>query len=208
MFLRPNTRVLLIPLVAFLVGCGDVPITNIPPQNERICCFGDSLVAGVGARSEAENYPAFLAAKSGRAVVNWGTPGDTTADGLEKTDQFIDEKFGIVIVTLGGNDILRRLPWPETKANLHRIFQSIQRSGAVVVFTGVTGPLNPSRNRLYRNICAEEGVLFVPEILDGILQDSALRADSVHPNSAGYKMVADRVHDALSDAGLLRGSTD
>jgi acyl-CoA thioesterase-1 len=193
-------------LLLLLLGCGKpAPLANTPPQSRRICCFGDSLVEGVGAGGKAHSYPAVLdELLPDYEVVALGRSGDTTADGLAKTAAFAGEKFGIIVVTLGGNYILQRVHWDTTKANLHAIFQALKESGAVVAFTGVTGPLNPTRNSHYAKICEAEGVLLIPEILDGILSHPELKADEVHPNAAGYRIVAERVAEALREAALLQ----
>ncbi len=188
-------------LVLLLCGCGR-ELANVPPRNTIICCFGDSLVSGVGAK-EAESYPAHLAQITGRPVQAWGTSGDTTSDGVAKLARFAGSEFGIVIVTLGGNDILQRKPWDETRANLETIFQTLIDSGAVVVFTGITGPLNPTRNREYGKLCKAYGVLYIPEILDGIRNRDELMSDAIHPNADGYRRMAERIARELQQAGLL-----
>ncbi len=199
-----HLRVTLLLYSLFAGGCGKAPeLTNIPPQNARICCFGDSLVHGTGADSEDDSYPMQLAAITDRDVTKWGTPGDTTADALNKLSKFDGEPFGIIIVTLGGNDILKRLRWPDTEANLREIFRYLHATGAVLVFTGVTGPLNPTRDKIYADICEELGIVYIPEILDGIKNDGALMADPVHPNTAGYRRIAERIAMDLGEAGLL-----
>ena len=152
---------------------------------------------------EEDSYPKILETRTGRTVHSWGTPGDTTAQALAKCDEFRNHKFGIVVVTIGGNDIIQRVRWDETEKNLRLIFQKIQKTGALVVFTGVTGPLNPTRNKLYRKICQQEGVHYIPEILDGITNDPALKADEVHPNSQGYRIMADRIASSLKQAKLI-----
>lgn len=191
--------------LAVAVGCGDSTVTlvNYPPQNDRVCCFGDSLVAGVGATSANQTYPVYLAELIDRQVTSWGASGDTTAQALSKCNKFENNAFGIVIVTIGGNDILQRIRWEKTEKNLRLIFQKIQDTGAVVVFTGVTGPLNPTRDKIYRKICKQEGVLFISEILDGIIKNPELAADNVHPNSKGYRVMATRIAESLTERKLL-----
>jgi len=207
--MKDNIRLNSIPkflliVALFLTGCGKpVTLRNLPPQNDQICCFGDSLVFGTGAANDDESYPGHLASMLGREVTKWGTPGDTTAQALAKCDRFMESRFGVVIVTIGGNDILKRVQWPETEKNLRSILQKIQGTGAVVVFTGVTGPLNPTRNKLYRKMCRELGVHYIPEILDGIKGNPDLSADSVHPNGKGYKIMAERITASLREANLL-----
>lgn len=186
-----------------LTACRQPPLRNLPPRNPTICCFGDSLVAGIGAGGEEHAYPAQLAAILDRPVTALGTPGDTTADGLAKAGQFLDEEYGIIIVTLGGNDILKRIDWPRTEANLNALFPKLTATGAAVAFTGVTGPLNPSRTGLYRKICRTHGVLFIPAILAGIKNNPERKADEIHPNAEGYRLVAERVAAALDRAGML-----
>jgi len=188
-----------------LIGCGteEAAIRNVPPQNDRICCFGDSLVVGVGVDDEKESYPSVLADTIGREVYTLGTPGDTTANGLEKCGKFRTGQFGIVIVTLGGNDILRRVPRETTEKNLESIFADIQATGAVAVYTGVDGPLSVGSDRRYRQLCRRHGVIYVPNIMKGVLTDSALKSDEIHPNAVGYRLIAERVANVLKSAGLL-----
>ena len=192
-------------LVTFLFwGCGkETKLKNFPPPSKKICCFGDSLVYGTGAASLEDSYPRELEKITELEVLSFGTPGDTTAQALPKCKSLQNQGFGIIIVTLGGNDILQRVRWEKTEKNLHSLFQTIQTTGAVVVFTGITGPLNPTRNKLYKKICKKEGVLYIPEILDGIIDDPSLRADEVHPNSQGYRIMAERIAKSLKVAKLF-----
>jgi acyl-CoA thioesterase-1 len=194
-------------LVAILVlaGCGgEDSLKNVPPQNERVCCFGDSLVAGNGADTKDERYPNVLATLIDRDVTNWGVAGNTTTDGLRRIDRFASEPpFGVVIVTLGGNDLVRQLPLAETEKSLRAIFKRIQETGAVVVYTSVTSPVSLKRRNMYKRVCVEEHVLFIPNVLKGILTNNDLKADFLHPNGAGYKAMSERVAAALKDAGLF-----
>ena len=43
----------------------------------------------------------------------------------------------------------------------------------------------------------QTGSVFVPNILGGILTNGKLRADQVHPNAEGYKIIAERVYGKL-----------
>jgi acyl-CoA thioesterase I len=83
-------------------------ITNYPPRNGPVIAFGDSLTAGVGA-SSGQSFPEQLARKSGLTIVNAGRSGDTTRDALNRLNSDVLARDpSVVIVWLGGNDILQR----------------------------------------------------------------------------------------------------
>lgn len=174
------------------------PIVNPQPRGKQIIAFGDSLTAGTGA-SDGHDYPAVLSQLIGVPVLNRGVPGDTTEAALARLENDVlgaDPK--IVIVCLGGNDSLQRLPSEKTFANLRRIIESIQDRGTLVVLAGVhsaswTDQFDPR----FKKIAKEKGCVFVPNVLHGILDDPAKRSDQIHPNDDGYKMIAERIAVAL-----------
>ena len=173
-------------------------IANLPVEPGPLLCFGDSLVAGYGASSADHAYPAQLARLLERPVIPVGTPGQTAAEGLEKLRANPRLTAPLVVVTLGGNDILRRVPLEETAKALGEIFAELQRRGSTVAFTAVESPVpGSSRPEMYRRICRRHGVILIPDILDGILADASLLSDSIHPNDRGYRVVAERIAAVL-----------
>ncbi len=182
-------------------GCrdNDWRMSNAQSATGSVACFGDSLVAGIGTETPELAYPAQLGKLLGTQVRANGIPGNTTADGLawlrENPDAFTDK--GVVIVTLGGNDLMQRRAWTDTARDLRAIFADLQRRGAFVVYTGVAVPLFADHTTEQRSICQESGVYFIPNLLGGIIADRTLKADEVHPNSQGYAIVADRIAKAL-----------
>jgi len=183
------------------------PIRNVPPGEGPIVCFGDSLVAGVGADSAEGTYPACLQRMLGRSVVTFGFPGATAEEGWGRLRRKSAIRGSIVIVTLGGNDILRKVPVEDTCRWLRKIFAELQERGAVVVYAGVAGVFSGERTRRCRTLCRETGVLFVPNVLRGILGRNDLKSDTVHPNDKGYRIMAQGVADALTKSGLLTPSS-
>ena len=174
-------------------------IVNLPPSPGPIVCFGDSLVSGVGADSSTDSYPRQLAHLLGREVVAVGIPGQTTDDGLKYLESGrLPVHGGIVIVTLGGNDMLRQVPWAKTQESLSRVFQFLQQEGTLVVFTAVEGLIKGRRGKRYRKLCAERGVVLVPDVLGHIRYDESLKSDPIHPNSMGYKIMAARVAEIVT----------
>lgn len=176
-----------------------VPITNHPPQNEVIVAFGDSLVAGQGA-TVGNDFVSLLSDKLGRPIINLGVSGDTTRDGLARLDEVVALDPGTVILLLGGNDYLRRIEVGETEANLSSVIEELQSEGAMIVLLGVRGGvLRDGRRSMYHDLSRRYGTLYVPDVLSGIFGRTELMADSIHPNDAGYAIIADKVYRVLVD---------
>ncbi len=49
----------------------------------------------------------------------------------------------------------------------------------------------------YPRIAESLDLPYLDDVLGEVLRDRALKADSVHPNTAGYAIIAERVHAAL-----------
>ena len=169
-------------------------IKNYPPKNRTIVAFGDSLTQGVGAPIGSD-YVTQLSQMLGTPIINAGVSRNTTAQALERLQSdVLDRNPGIVIVFLGGNDLLQNIPTSQTTVNLQEIITRIQASGAVVVLVGVQGGLYSDRfQELYRTLAQTDQTVFIPNILRGIIGNFTLLGDLVHPNAAGYKLVAQRI---------------
>jgi lysophospholipase L1-like esterase len=183
-----------------LGGCSRRPdVANLDSKGTAIICFGDSLTQGEGA-SPGRDYPSLLAKALGKPVINAGVAGETTHDALRRLEADVLAMHPrLVIVELGGNDFLRQLPWAETFANLEAIVRRIQERGAMVVILGVQpGLLGDAARGEYRRVARARRAVFVPNILEGILTNPALKSDTFHPNDQGYEQIARRVAQAVT----------
>lgn len=173
-------------------------VRNLNSRDQNIVCFGDSLTQGVGA-GEGEDYPSLLARQLAYPVINAGRGGDTSQDGLERLERdVLSHNPRLVIVFFGGNDFLRQLPLSETKKNVEEIVRRIQEHGAMVTLVGLRlGLFSDEYGPAYEQIAKARGALYVPEILGGILSDSKLRSDRIHPNGSGYQLVAKRILEKI-----------
>jgi len=159
--------------------------------------FGDSLVAGVGATA-GDDFVSLLSTRIGEPIINLGVSGDTTAAALSRLDQVQAADPRIVIVLLGGNDYLRRIPKADTFANLETIIQSVQNTGAVVLLLGVRGGVvRDEYEDEFERLVKEYNVAYVEDVLSGLIGRSELMSDPIHPNDAGYRIIADRVYLVL-----------
>ena len=157
--------------------------------------LGDSITHGTGAAAEAA-YPAQLARLSAWKVVNGGVPGDTSAQALARLPALLAEHNpALVIVSLGGNDFLRRLPEAETDANLRRSVALTRDAGAQVVLVAVPRPTlaaavgaGLSDHPLYEKLAAD---LALPLHAGGwarVLGNEKLKSDQIHANAEGYRV--------------------
>jgi lysophospholipase L1-like esterase len=116
----------------------------------------------------------------------------------------------LVIVLLGGNDFLRQAPRQETRKNLEEIVRRIQAEGAMAAIAGMRlGLFSDEFGSIFEETADKFGAFYIPEVTKGILNDSSLRSDPIHPNSAGYRLIAERVADKimplLREADRLKG---
>lgn len=186
----------LIALWLLLARDADYPITNAAPTGSNIIAFGDSLTAGQGAGPN-DAYPAVLSRRLDVPIVNAGISGDTTAGAMQRLErEVLSRDPRIVLLCLGGNDVLRKTKADDTFANLRGMIERIQRTGALVILIGIEFPLRDHGKR-YRQLARETGCPYVPDLLGGILANPELMADAVHPNAAGYRKVADKIEPVL-----------
>lgn len=166
-----------------------LPAGSIP----KVIALGDSLTAGTGATS-GNDYVSVLSRWSNIPIVNAGISGDTTTDALARIGNITAQDPDIVIVFLGGNDILQLKPLSETISNLRSIVTQLKNSGAQVILVGThNDTFQSTREREFERLASELDVEYVPNALNGILGHSSLLSDAVHPNDAGYRLIADRL---------------
>ncbi|MEN8165832.1 MAG: arylesterase [Acidobacteriota bacterium] len=194
--------IVLASLLAFVVlhqaFFDTAPVTNPHPTGETIICFGDSLTFGTGAGSN-EDYPSRLASLIGAEVINAGVPGDTTADALKRLEHdVLAHNPRIVLITLGGNDLMRDVSRGEAFANLEAIVRRIHQKGALVVVGGIEVPLfDRGFDEAYEDLQDTTGCLLIPNVLNGLIGKHDLMSDRIHPNSEGYKIMARRFHKEI-----------
>ena len=173
----------------------------VAPTAPRIVALGDSLTAGLGIPHD-QAYPSVLEQKlkeEGRAidVINAGVSGDTSADGLRRTNWALEGNVRLLIVALGANDGLRGLPVGQMKANLQGIIHRARQRGIPVLLVGMEAPPNYGEQyaaefrKVFQDLARENKVPFVPFLLQGVAGVGELnQADGIHPTSAGAERIA------------------
>lgn len=173
---------------------------------QRLVALGDSLTQGYGL-PEGDGFVPQLAQwlqDQGRDVVinNAGVSGDTTAGGLSRLDWTLAEPADAMIVTLGGNDVLRGLDPAVSRANLDAILAKATARQLPVLLVAMDAPGNygPDYQRdfdaIYPELAAKHGVMLAPSFLSPLREggDAAalqryLQADGIHPNREGVARI-------------------
>lgn len=187
-------------------ACSPQPETLGPLAPDAvILAFGDSLTAGTGAAPGA-SYPSRLEALSGRRVINAGIPGELSRGGVARLPSLLEEhRPDLLILTHGGNDLLRRMHTEETRANLETMIGLARGRGIDVLLVAVPAPtlLRLRSDPLYAEIGRELRVPVEDGALAHVLARDAMKADPIHPNGDGYRYVAERIHRLLVETGAL-----
>ncbi len=185
------------------------PPSSVPVAGPKrlVLAFGDSLYAGYGL-SRGESLPDELqtglrAAGIDARVVNAGISGDTSAAGRRRlafTLDRLERKPDLVLLGLGGNDLLRQIPPAETRANFTAMLDELQRRGIPVVLTGMMVPPNlgpeyaAAFNRIWPDMAKRYDAVLDPFILAGVIGDRRLMLpDGMHPNAQGVDRIAARL---------------
>jgi lysophospholipase L1-like esterase len=171
--------------------------TNYPSSGSDIIVLGDSLVYGTGS-SKGKDFVSVVSGQVGVPIINLGVPGDTSANVLARLNELDPYKPKVVLLLVGGNDYLHRVPREETFSNISKIIENLQQRGAVVLLLGVRGGVlgNPFAPE-FKSVSKKYHTAYLPDVLDGLFGNKEFMFDQVHPNDAGYARIAQRVAPEL-----------
>lgn len=192
-------------LVALLLAaCGHDPQLPRLAADDVVVAFGDSLTFGTGADTQ-DAYPAVLSTLVDHPIVNAGVPGETTTEAIARLPQVLDESHPkLVLLCLGGNDMLHKTTAPIIAQNLRALIHTIQASGASVVLIGVPEPkLFGGAPAFYADIADELKLPYEGEVFNELLRNPRLKSDPIHANAAGYRIVAQRLAKLLKSSGAI-----
>lgn len=204
------TTSLLALALAPLAACGrKAPRAQAVPAGATVLALGDSLTSGVGASADTA-YPAVLQQLTGWKVLNGGVSGDTSAQALARLPGLLQQhQPALVIVSIGGNDFLRRHDPNATRTRVREICEQARAGGAQVLLVAVpelsllaaAGRL--SDHALYDEIADELKIPLHRKGWSAVLADARLRSDQIHANAAGYAQFAQGLVGTLQDTGLM-----
>jgi acyl-CoA thioesterase-1 len=198
---------------ANVANAGPSPVpspTSMDPNKARIIAFGDSLTSGFGLADTSKSYPSLLQASLDRDgfnydVVNLGLPGDTSDGGLKRL--WLALKYAnvkVFIVELGANDIVRKTPVPDIKANLAEIIRQVEANGAKIVLCGYEAPKNlgdqyaSEVREMYASLAKENDLRLIPNFMQDVNGNpERMQEDGIHPNEKGAAVIEQNVRPVV-----------
>lgn len=195
-------------LLLFISCSNNLDVKNLTAgTGKQVIVLGDSIASGYGV-DKTDAFPSVLSRQLSLPILNRGVSGDTTAMGLSRLQKdVLSADPWLVIVELGGNDFLRKIPQTETEQNLRQIVTSIQQQKAMVVLLGINVSLiKDDYKQLYERVAKDTQAYLIPQVSKGIVDDERHRQDDIiHPNVEGHKLLATRTAEGLQP--LLKKAT-
>jgi acyl-CoA thioesterase I len=187
-----------------LTACHGQPEMTPLSAGAVILAFGDSLTFGTGATPET-SYPSDLQKITGMKVINSGIPGEESQQSLGRIGtELANYHPQLVIVCLGGNDLIRGRSPAKIKENLRQIILQIQKTGAQVILIGVPAPsLGFRAPGFYAELGQEMDIPVDTEMVPELLQTPAYKSDYIHFNVQGYRVFAEDIDAFLKKLGAL-----
>ncbi|MFG6518783.1 arylesterase [Sulfitobacter sp. 1A13496] len=187
-----------------------------------IAALGDSLTQGYGLPAEEGFVPQlqdWLDAEGVEAkILNAGVSGDTTAGGLARVDWTLTPEVDAMIVTLGGNDMLRGLDPAQARGNIDGILAAAEKTDVEVLLVGMSAPGNYGAGykadfeALYPDLAEAYGTLFYPDFFTGLLAEEKnaagarsetvqryFQGDGIHPNAEGVALIVEDIGPAVAE---------
>ncbi|APG63795.1 hypothetical protein LPB140_10695 [Sphingorhabdus lutea] len=188
------------------------------PQQEDakflVLAFGDSLYAGYGLKSGEGLVPMLQSSLQADGmsvkVHPAGVSGDTTMAGLKRFSFVLDNlkrKPDLILLGLGGNDMLRGISPAQTAENLTQMMDIAKSKNIPVMLTGMIAPTNMGAeyvnkfNAIYPKLAKKYQANLYPFILDGVVTDKKyMLPDAIHPNAEGIKIIVNRISPMVNDS--------
>lgn len=214
-----------------LAACGSNPVAQDAPKNEAkaqpavydklVVAFGDSLYAGYRLAANEGLAPQLQAALKADGinarVHNAGVSGDTTGAGRTRLAFVLDNlerKPDLVVLGLGGNDMLRGIKPAETRTNMEAMLDELRKREIPVVLTGMLAAPNLGQdyagafNAIFPELAKEYGAPLYPFFLENVVTDAAMMLpDGIHPNAKGVSRVVEGLSPLVEAALKAQNET-
>ena len=161
-----------------------------------IYVVGDSISAGVGTKER--NWPEVLADSTKLTVVNLARPGATTESAFAQV-QKISERSAIVIVEIGGNDLLGGAKSRTFRKQLDKLLARLRSDDhQIVMFELPLPPFCNAFGRAQRQAARRYEARLIPKrCMTAAFDMKDATIDGLHLSQAGHDALAGEVEEML-----------
>jgi acyl-CoA thioesterase-1 len=188
-----------------------LPARALAARDEVVTILGDSITAGYGLPQQAslpvQLHLALEKLGVSNVVRGAGVSGDTSADGAARVDFSIRADTSLVVVALGGNDLLQGIDPKITRANLDKILTRLKERHMRVVLSGLHAPPEIGAgyardfDAIFPSLAKAHGAILYPDLLAGVERNKSLnQADAIHPNAQGAQIIAAKLAAVVAKA--------
>jgi len=169
----------------------------VGPSGDHLVVIGDSISSGIDLR--VPTWPALMTQMTGVPVRNLARPGANTVAALSMARQIAVEDR-IVLLEIGGNDMLSGVPSAEFAKALDDLLSNVVAPGRTVAMFEL--PLLPGRigyGQVQRRLAAKYGVWLIPKrCFAEVISGASATSDGLHLSEAGARRMATLVAQVLT----------
>lgn len=193
-----------VALCAFFIFRESAPKGLCPLNGDSIITLGDSLANGFGV-SDEDSFAIQIPRILGKNAIKLGIDGEVSAELMARIGSEINDKNpAAIIISIGGNDFLRKFDKATTARNIATIVRKAKTKTSCVVLLGVPdgilGGLVGGVSSAYYDIAKAEGVLLEKDAMPQILKQHSLKVDEIHPNKDGHAIIAQNIAELIRKA--------
>lgn len=167
----------------------------VVPVGTTIYVLGDSISAGMLA--EDRPWPEVLQEMLGTRVVNLARAGATVEGAIQQASN-IAEANSLVIVEIGGNDLLGTTKAPAYYESLNRLVGSLVEEHQVLLVELLLFPFQNAYGKAQRRVAAEYGISLLPKkYFTAVLALPNSTSDGLHLTQKGHDAMAAMVSAQL-----------
>ncbi|MBP6342727.1 MAG: SGNH/GDSL hydrolase family protein [Candidatus Omnitrophica bacterium] len=209
------------------VSYESVPFNRpLPAADLKFLFLGDSTAVGTGALSNQLSTAGYFGQDFPLAeVINYGVNGKRIRELLTDLETKKFGNFNLVVIQIGGNDIMKFTPYSNIEDDLLKVIQKAKTFGrhVVILHSGNVGTapifhwpfdyIMTQRTRKVREIYMRSaktlGVIYVDlfaEKKDDVFLTDVTRyysSDFLHPSGDGYRWWYDRIVETLKQHGVI-----
>jgi len=176
--------------------------TPDPPNGpfKRLYVLGDSITAGVG-REDGPRWPKVVQQDTGVEVVDLAIPGARVND-MSRVAARTKLGDGLVLIEIGGNDMLRRASVKDFARELDDLLTTVQGPGrAVVMFELPLLPFHAEFGRAQRRVATKHEVTLIPKrYFASVFAGADATVDGLHLSGRGHQHMAQVVERVLGSS--------